>query len=169
MGPPEERSTPTSNDPEEHLVAITPVPQFTVRWTEPLGALRTRQHELSMNLVGESGSSPLRGHITADTQDNFFSVPAGGRRGETRTVRDAAGAAVIQDLWKQVKRDRIEQWIPRAPEDAGRLDRRDIELVVTRGAGKVETFRTDLRDAPQPVLDLLAAAAKIHTDVRLGS
>lgn len=148
-------------------MAITPVPHFTVRWTEPLGALRTRQHELDLNLVGESGTSPLRGHISADTKDNLFSLPAGSHRGDTRMVNDEAGADVIEGLWKQIKRDRIEQWIPKVEGESGRLDRNDLELVVTRGANDVQTFRTDIKQAPQPVLDLLAAAAKIHADVRL--
>jgi hypothetical protein len=74
----------------------------------------------------------------------------------------------LESLWKQVKRDRIEQWIPKAAPDVGRMDRDDIELVVHRAADDVQTFRTDLDDAAQPVRDLLAAAAKLHTDVRLG-
>ncbi len=149
-------------------LATTPVPQFTVRWTEPLSGLRTRVHALDVNVVGESGASPLRGHVTAHTEDNLGPIPAGGARAETRMLRGADEMTAVEALWKQVKRDRVEQWIPKAAPDVGRMDRDDIELVVHRGANDVQTFRTDLDDAAQPVQDLLAAAAKLHTDVRLG-
>ncbi|MCB0877565.1 MAG: hypothetical protein KDC46_01090 [Thermoleophilia bacterium] len=151
------------------MQAITPIPQFTVRWTEPLGALRTRQHELDVNVVGESGTSPLRGHVTAHTEDNLGPIPAGGSRSETRFLRGEDAMGAVESLWKQVKRDRIEQWIPEVTgTDPGRLDRNDIELVVNRnGSESPQVFRTDLEHAPQPVQDLLAAAAHIHADVRL--
>ena len=149
------------------MQAITPVPKFTIRWTEPLGALRTRQHELDVNVLGESGTTPLRGHVTAHTEDNLGPLPAGSARSETRFLRDADAMSAVESLWKQVKRDRIEQWIPRAADDVGRLDRDDIELVVERGANDHQVFRTDLNSAPQPVQDLLSAAARIHADVRL--
>ncbi len=147
-------------------LASTPVPQFTVRWTEPLSGLRTRVHSLDVNVTGESTPSPI-GHVTAHTEDNLGPIPAGGARAETRILRGPDEMTAVEALWKQVKRDRVEQWIPQAAPDVGRMDRDDIELVVRRGANDVQTFRTDLDDAAQPVLDLLAAAAKLHADVRL--
>ncbi|MCW2923230.1 MAG: hypothetical protein JWM98_634 [Thermoleophilia bacterium] len=150
-----------------NFATIASVPHFTIRWTEALG-LRTRQHSLDVDLLGESGSTPLRGHITADTQDLLGTLPAGPHWSSTRIVRDAAGAAPISALWQQVKRDRIGTWIPKAAEGVGHLGRGEIELVVQRSnSAATETFRTDLKHASQPVLDLLAAAAHVHADVRL--
>jgi hypothetical protein len=147
-------------------LATTPVPHFTIRWTEPLSGLRTRVQSLDVNVSGESGASPV-GHVTARTEDNLGPIPAGGARAETRILRGPEAMTAVEAIWKQVKRDRVEQWIPQAAPDVGRMDRDDIELVVHRGANDVQTFRTDLDDAAQPVKDLLAAAAKLHTDIRL--
>lgn len=149
--------------------SIRPIPQFSVRWAEPNG-IRTRTHSLDVQVRGESGGSvPLLGAVTSHTEDNLGPIPLGGSQSETRFLRDAAHLDAVADIWNQVKRDRIEKWIPRAPADAGRLHRDEIELVVTRGANDVQRFRTGLDDAPQPIRDLLSAAAKLHTDTRLGT
>ena len=148
-------------------MATTPVPHFTIRWTEPLAGLRTRVQSLDVNVLGESGTSPLRGHVTSRTEDNLGPLPAGGVRAETRILSTPEQVGVVESLWKQVKRDRIEQWVPQAGPDVGRMDRNDFELVVNRG-NDVQTFRTDLKTAAQPIQDLLAAAARLHADVRLG-
>lgn len=145
---------------------ITSIPSFTIRWTEPVGAARTRRFELDVDVVGEVTGN-VRGHITARTTDNLGRLPWGSDQAQTRILRGADSARAVEQLWKQVKRDRFEQWMPKVDERSGRMDRSDLELVINRGANSQHVYRVDLTAATQPVYDLLDAVTRIHTDVRL--
>jgi hypothetical protein len=129
--------------------------------------VRTREHALDVRVAGEGGTTPLRGHITADTKDQLGPLPGGGRISDTKIVKTPADVTAVEALWKQIKRDRVEQWLTKT-DAPSKLDRDDIELIVQRGADRVEYFRADLEHAPQPIQDLLAAAAHIHAEIRLG-
>lgn len=142
------------------------IPKFTVRWTEPLSGMRTREHALDANVLGESGRTPLRGHITAATKDQLGPLPGGGARAETHVIRDMDAAKAVEQIWKLVRRDQMEKWLT-AVEPGERLGRNKLELVVERN-GRTQAFRVnDLARAPQPVQDLLSAVASLHAQIRM--
>lgn len=148
------------------LAGLISIPKFTVRWTEPLAGMRTREHALSADVVGESGKEPLGGFITAATKDQLGPLPGGGSRAETHIIRDMDAAVAVEQIWKLVKRDQTERWL--TPVEPGeRLGRNKLELVVERH-GKSEAFRVNnLEKAPQPVQDLLSAVASLHAQIRM--
>jgi hypothetical protein len=94
-------------------------------------------------------------------------LPAGTHRGNAHMIRDAAAAAPVEALWRQIKRDRVEQWLQPVGADAGRLRRNELELVVRPGSSSERAYRVSLENASQPIQDLLAATAKLHTDTRM--
>lgn len=143
------------------------IPSFSLRWTEPKGPIAKTEHNVEVNVVEHAGRVAPTGHVTATSAEQLGSLPAGGLISSTRFINDQASWNMANDLWKQVRGSAIDKWIPAATAPGGKLDRNDLELVITRGNAPREVYRTDTRHAAQPITDLIASASSVVGSLRL--
>lgn len=149
------------------MPAVTGIPRFSVRWTEPEGHLGKMQHSVEVDVTTPTDHRPLSGAITTSSAGYIGRLPAGGSVGESHFMRTDADLATAQSLWKTVQESNIRQWVPRATDAGAKLDRDAFEIVIDRARGRQEVYRADLRDAPAPVRDVIAAAAHVLAEQRL--
>ena len=149
------------------MPSVTYVPHFSIRWTEPEGALTKLQHVVDVDVNEHAGKMPSTGRITTTSSTELGPIPAGDKFSEMRIINDDQSRTMATDLWKAVQRSNVRQWVP-AADDAGRLGRSEMELIIDRPGGAQERYRADLKAPAQPIADVIAAAAKVIGDLRIG-
>lgn len=149
------------------MPSVTYVPHFSIRWTEPDGALTKMQHVVDVDVNEHAGKMPSTGRITTTSSAELGRIPAGDKFSEMRIINDEQSRTMATDLWKAVQSSNVRQWLQ--PSDtSARLGRSEMELTIHRPGGAQEIFRADLHAPAQPIADVIAAAGKVIGDLRIG-